>query len=55
MDMLVGEVSDDGKIWRAEWFNFPDYVAYTPEPKRLTNVEASDSFVKTLIFEKFED
>lgn len=54
-DVLWGEVSEDGKIWRAEWFNFPDYIAYTPEPKRLTNVDPDDAFVKTLIFEKFEE
>ncbi len=50
-DVFAGEVSEDGRIWRAEWFSFPDYIAYTPEPKRLA-YEPEESFVGTIIFEK---
>lgn len=53
-DTLVGKVSEDGKSWHAEWFSLPDYIAYTPEPKRLT-VDPNASFAATIIFEKLEE
>lgn len=53
-DVFAGEVSEDGRTWRAEWFSLPDYIAYTPEPKRLT-YEPDESFVGAIIFEKIEE
>jgi hypothetical protein len=53
-DMLVGEVSEDGKTWRADWFSLPDYMAYATETKRLT-VSPEESFIETITFEKLEE
>ena len=52
-DVFVGEVSKNGKTWQAEWFSFPDYIAYIPEPKKLT-VDPNESLAATLTFEKLE-
>jgi hypothetical protein len=53
-DTLAGEVSEDGKTWQADWFSFPDFMAYTTETKRLT-VTPEESFVGTITFEKLEE
>ena len=34
-DVFAGEVSEDYSQWRATWISFPEYVAYTPEPREL--------------------
>jgi hypothetical protein len=53
-DVFIGEVSEDGKTWRADWFNFPDYMAYATETKRLT-ADPEESFINTITFEKLEE
>ena len=53
-DVFIGEVSQDGKTWRADWFGFPDYMAYTSQTKRLT-VTPEESFLGTLTFEKLQE
>ena len=53
-DVFIGEVSQDGKTWRADWFGFPDYMAYTSQTKRLT-VTPEESFIGTLTFEKLQE
>ena len=53
-DVLIGEVLEDGETWRADWFSYPDLMAYATKTKRLT-VNPEESFLKTLIFEKLEE
>ena len=53
-DILVGPVSDDGKIWRAEWFSFGKYIAYVPEPSEFYNANEPE-FRASLIFEKVKE
>lgn len=50
-DILLGTVSEDGKMWRVEWFFLARYVAYTPEPKEFENI-TEPRFRGSLIFEK---
>lgn len=52
-DILVGPVSQDGKVWRAEWFMLGKYIALIPEPNEFSNV-TEPLFRKSLIFEKVE-
>ena len=55
-DMFVGEVSEDGKIWRGDWFNFPDYIAHTSTgPKRLTISQEEESYIGIITFRKIEE
>ncbi len=55
-DTFIGQVSEDKKTWQADWFSFPDYTAYTPEPKKITIDPNSDrSFVGSLTFKKIEE
>jgi len=55
-DMFAGEVSEDGKIWRGDWFNFPDYIAHTSTgPKRLTISQEEESYIGIIIFRKIEE
>ncbi len=53
-DLFIGKVSQDGKIWQADWFGFPDYMAYTSQTKRLT-VTPEESFAGTLTFKKLQE
>jgi hypothetical protein len=53
-DMLVGEVSEDGEVWRADWFSIPDYTAHATETKRLT-IDPEESLIGTITFEKLEE
>ena len=52
-DLFMGEVSKNSKFWQAEWYAFPDYIAYTPEPKRLTR-DPNEVIPIPLRFEKIE-
>lgn len=55
-DLLIGKVSQDGKIWRADWFSFPDYMAYASQTKRLTTTpEESLAGAITLTFKKLQE
>jgi hypothetical protein len=53
-DLFIGKVSQDGKSWQADWFGFPDYMAYTSQTKRLT-VTPEESFCGTLTFKKLQE
>jgi hypothetical protein len=53
-DLFIGKVSQDGNFWRADWFSFPDYMAYASQTKRLT-VTAEQSFAGTLTFKKLQE
>ena len=48
-DMLVGPVSEEQ--WQAEWFNFPEYTAFIPEPHELP-VDFNNNPKESLIFKK---
>ncbi len=52
-DILSGTVSEDGELWRADWFLLARYVAYTPEPNEFENM-TEPRFMGSLIFEKVE-
>jgi hypothetical protein len=53
-DVFMGKVSQDGNFWRADWFGFPDYMAYGSQTKRLT-VTPEESFLGTITFEKLQE
>jgi len=44
-DRFVGPVSEDGKVWSAEWITVFDYGPRFPQ-------DPNDAFAETLIFEK---
>ncbi|MGA2172236.1 MAG: hypothetical protein ABSG82_04375 [Sedimentisphaerales bacterium] len=50
-DMFTGKVSEDGKVWQADWFSYPDLTAHASQVKRLTVTE-EQSFAGTLEFRK---
>lgn len=52
-DLFTGEISQDGNSWQADWFSFPDYMAYTSQTRRLT-VPPERSFIGTVTFEKLQ-
>lgn len=52
-DLFTGEISQDGNSWQADWFSFPDYMAYTSQTQRLT-VPPERSFIGTVTFEKLQ-
>ena len=55
-DVFVGPVSQDGRIWHAEWISFPAYVAHTSEHPNFEMAEDPDYGVTAqLIFEKVQE
>lgn len=52
-DVFIGEVSEDSRFWDAEWHAFSEYIAYTPEPRRLIRDPNVDYLYMT--FEKIEE
>jgi len=52
-DIFNGPISQDGKLWQANWTSFPDYVAHTAEyPDFPITEDPNRGVSKTLIFEK---
>lgn len=52
-DWFAGPVSQDYKIWYAQWISAPTYIAYTPEPSELP-VDPNMTLTE-LVFEKVVD
>ena len=52
-DVFIGEVSKNSKFWQAEWYGMPDYIAYVPEPRRMTK-DPNEIYPVFLTFEKIE-
>ena len=48
IDRFVGPVSEDGKVWTADWINVFDYGPRFPQ-------DPNDIFAEPLIFDKIED
>jgi len=48
-DVLLGPVS--GEQWQAEWFNFPKYTSFIPEPHEL-RVDPNNNPIEILVFKK---
>lgn len=54
-DLFVGSISADGRLWWAERFSRPQYVADTKKyPNRKLTVEPSDKPVEGLLFRKVD-
>ena len=55
-DILIGPVSEDGRIWWAEWFSSQTYIGHIPELKEPEKFEDVIEPVSrgSLIFEKVE-
>ncbi len=54
-DVFIGPVSEDGQQWTAEWFAFPEYVAFTDiyDNYKLP-VDYNDNPRGTLVFKKIK-
>ena len=50
-DWFTGPVSDDGTLWKAEWFTFPRYILYSPEPTEFP-FDPNENPIDTLMFRK---
>jgi hypothetical protein len=48
IDRLVGPVSEDGKVWTADWITTFDYGPHLPQ-------DINDIYAEQLIFEKIKD
>ena len=56
-DYFVGPVSEDGQVWKAEWFTMPKNFIYSldePEPSEL-EFDPSDNPIETLTFRKQQE
>lgn len=53
-DLFIGTVSEDWSTWTAEWHTMPDYVAYAPDPKRITEKPERNP-IATLHFTRAEE
>ena len=52
-DVLVGEVSDDGRVWLVDWTSFPGYIAHTAKyPDFDLSADPNYGVSKTLIFKR---
>ncbi len=55
-DVFTGPISQDGKVWQADWTSFPDYTAHTAEYPNFNLSDGTDSGItKSLVFEKVEE
>jgi len=53
-DVFIGGVSEGSRFWDAEWYSYPDYIAYTPKPERLIT-DPNVAYLYYLTFEKIEE
>jgi hypothetical protein len=52
-DVFVGSISGDGRLWWAERFTYPEYIADTKKfPNHKLTVERSDTPREGLLFQK---
>jgi hypothetical protein len=52
-DIFTGKVSEDGKEWKADWFEFPEYYITAEAYKNFEiPFDPNESFQDTLIFQK---
>ncbi|UCC98854.1 MAG: hypothetical protein JSW66_02965 [Phycisphaerales bacterium] len=52
-DIFVGSISGDGRLWWAERFSYPEYIADTKKyPNHKLDVEHSDTPREGLLFQK---
>ena len=52
-DLLIGEVSEDGQSWRADWISYGDYIVTTSEHDGYKLPMSEGSEIKgTLLFKK---
>jgi hypothetical protein len=52
-DVFVGSISGDGRLWWAERFSYPEYIADTKKfPNHKLTVERSDTPREGLLFQK---
>ncbi len=55
-DIFAGPISQDGKVWLADWTSFPDYTAHTAEHPNFILSDGTDAAItKALVFEKVEE
>ena len=55
-DIFVGAISGDGRLWWAERFSYPEYIADTKEhPNYKLKVERSDVPREGLLFQKVQE
>ena len=55
-DIFVGSISGDGRLWWAERFSYPEYIADTKKfPDYKLTVERSDAPREALLFQKVQD
>jgi hypothetical protein len=55
-DIFVGSVSGDGRLWWAERFSYPEYIADTKKyPNHKLEVEPSDTPREGLLFRKVSE
>jgi hypothetical protein len=52
-DVFVGSVSEDGQLWWADQFSFPEYVADTKKyPNHKLPIDPNDNPRESLVFQK---
>ena len=55
-DIFAGPISQDGKVWLADWTSFPDYTAHTAKyPNFKMSGDPNQGVTDSLIFEKVEE
>ena len=52
-DIFVGSVSQDSRVWEADWFAFGRFIGHIPEPNEFYNVSEDDmEYRDSLVFRK---
>jgi hypothetical protein len=55
-DIFVGSISADGRLWWAERFSFPEYIADTKKyPNRALTVDPNDAPRQGVLFQKVQE
>ncbi len=53
-DIFIGQISDNGEIWSADLFSYPDFIAYT-EVERPIRADEDAAFMGMIVFEKVQE
>jgi hypothetical protein len=54
-DIFFGQISDNGEIWYADLYSYPDFIAYTDEGDKPIKAEEDAAFIGTIPFEKVQE
>lgn len=51
VDRFIGSISTDAQRWSVDWYHYPVYIAYTPEPGELA-FDPNSNPLASMVFRK---